>query len=98
MKNEILIAYSEYTGISVEEILGPSRKQNLMIIRECIWYTMRYQKYQLKEIAILFNRKHSSIHSGINTFKNLLDTNNLMLKPYRHLLETFTEEKYQKKQ
>ncbi|MDL2289974.1 hypothetical protein LJB95_01035 [Paludibacteraceae bacterium OttesenSCG-928-F17] len=92
MENEIITAYAQHSGIPIEDILGPSRKQNLMIIRECIWYTMRYQKYQLKEIARIFNRKHSSIHSGINTLKNLLDTNHFMLDPYQHLLNMFTKE------
>ncbi len=96
MKNEIIIAYSRHTGISIEEILGPARKQKLMIVRECIWYTMRYQKYQLKEIGQIFNRKHSSIYSGINTLKNLIDTNNFIVDPYKHLLNKFTKDMQKK--
>lgn len=81
--------YSQQLGIPKEEILGASRKHVYTIPRQIYWLYLSCNGKSYRTIAKLFDRKHPSILVGIRTVKNLIETKDLILKPYLPFVEKF---------
>jgi hypothetical protein len=65
MKNEELIKkVAEYFGYQ-NTLTGRTRRGDVIIIRHCVWYVMRYDLgMNVKSIGVLFNRDHSTVVHG----------------------------------
>ncbi|MFT3994412.1 MAG: helix-turn-helix domain-containing protein [Dysgonomonas sp.] len=75
--------YSEKIDIPVSELEGASRVPEIALARQAYWYYLKQHGIILIDIASMFNRKqHSTIISGINTIKDMIDTNNNTINRY----------------
>jgi len=85
----LLSEYSSQINIPVERLLKKDNK--LALQRQVYWYYLRNKHhYKLRDIAILFGRKHSTIISGIRTISNLIETKNSTIDPYLEALHIFS--------
>lgn len=62
---------SSVMGIPVEDILGRSRKAEIVEARHLAFYFLR-KKYILSEIAEIIKRDHSSVVHGIKRIESFL--------------------------
>jgi len=75
--------YSEEVKVSVSELTGTSRIPSIALARQTYWYYLQQNGVILKDIANLFHRRsHSTIISGINTIKDMIDTKNNSIESY----------------
>lgn len=81
--------YSEKVGLPEEELIGLSRKHIYTIPRQIYWLYLNCNGKSYRNIAEKFDRKHPSILVGIRTVKNLIETNDSILKPYLPFIEKF---------
>jgi chromosomal replication initiation ATPase DnaA len=70
----MIIEFSARTGISVEDLLGRRRFQQIVEARQLYWYILSLNGFRITEIARLNEREHGSIISGIRRIKGFLDT------------------------
>lgn len=63
--NEIVQQVSEFTCISVKDIMGKSRKAPVAQARFLVWFVARQQGMTLHQIARAFERDHTTILHGI---------------------------------
>lgn len=63
--NEIVQQVSEFTCISVKDIMGKSRKAPITQARHLVWFVARQQGMTLQQIARAFDRDHTTILHGI---------------------------------
>ena len=63
--NEIVQQVSEFTCISVKDIMGKSRKAPIAQARFLVWFVARQQGMTLQQIARAFDRDHTTILHGI---------------------------------
>lgn len=84
-----LTEYSEHIGISEQELIGLSRKHKYSVPRQIYWLYLNCNGKSYRKIAKKFNRNHTSILVGIRTAKNLIETNDSILKPYLTFIEKF---------
>jgi chromosomal replication initiation ATPase DnaA len=76
-------------SITEEDIMGISRKENIAIAREMLWYCMNKKGVGTRRIARFAGRKRETVRSGIRTIKNLIETESLLIEPYRPAIEYF---------
>lgn len=69
--------------------MGISRKENIAIAREMLWYCMNKKGIGTRRIARLAGRKRETVRSGIHTIRNLIETDNPLIEPYRDVIEYF---------
>ena len=81
--------YSEQIGVPKEQLIGLSRKHKYTIPRQIYWLYLNTNGKSYREIAEIFDRKHPSILVGIRTVKNLIETDDSILKPYLPFIEKF---------
>ncbi|MDR2002134.1 MAG: hypothetical protein LBQ74_03815 [Prevotella sp.] len=62
--------FSEITGVSVDAILGRSRKENVAIYRAVYWWLLREAGFLYPEIGRMNGRSHSAIYTAV---KGILD-------------------------
>lgn len=86
---KIIETYISETGVTLEELTSSTQKQDIVIVRQCIWYSLRKNACTFKQIGRLFNRKHSTVINGINRINNYLYTKDRIIEPYQHLLHAF---------
>lgn len=83
-----LSIYALKTGIPETELTGRSRKQRIALARQSYWYHLWKRGHKVTSIAKMFNRNaHSTVISGINTVKDLIDTKDERITKYLELLE-----------
>ena len=63
--NEIVQQVSDFTCISVKDIMGKSRKAPIAQARFLVWFVARQQGMTLQQIARAFDRDHTTILHGI---------------------------------
>lgn len=63
--NEIVQQVSDFTCISVKDIMGKSRKAPIAHARFLIWFIAHREGLSLQQIARAFDRDHTTIHHGI---------------------------------
>jgi chromosomal replication initiation ATPase DnaA len=67
--------YSKQVAIPTETLLGKSRKFPVTIVREVYWLYLRKNGFSYAGIAAIFSRsQHSTVSSGIQNAKNLIET------------------------
>lgn len=81
--------YSDKVNISVEDLLGNSRKYEHKIPRQLYWLYLHKNGMSKRSIARKFNMAHSSIVSGINTVSNLIETEDKILSAYEDFISLF---------
>ncbi len=73
--NRILTVTAQQCGVSVDEIMGPSRKKEIKTARNIAMYTVRnVTGLSLPQIGAIFSRDHSTVHSNINMIETELLT------------------------
>lgn len=69
--DKIIFKISQITGVTMQEIMGKSRKPHLIIARfACYWALCEVNKLSLSEAARYFRVHHSSIIHGKRTFED----------------------------
>jgi chromosomal replication initiation ATPase DnaA len=62
---------STYTGVSVEDILGNSRSEDICDARHVYWYALKQSGFSYSAIGRLCEREHSTIYAGIRRVEQL---------------------------
>jgi chromosomal replication initiation ATPase DnaA len=76
-------------SITEEDIMGMSRRENIAIAREMLWYCMNKNGIGTRRISRFAGRKRETVRSGIRTIRNLIETENPLIEPYRDAIEYF---------
>jgi len=87
-----LSQYSQATGISEEDLLGRSRKQELCVARQSHWLVMHRMRVPHDEISRLYGRDRGTITLGIRHVTNLIETRDPLVKPYLETIERFSSQ------
>lgn len=61
----MIIEFAERTGFSVDDILGESRKMELVAARQLYWMLLRKNGFSLMDIARITDFNHANIKHGI---------------------------------
>ena len=86
---EKFIELSNLPGITEEDITGKSRNEVIAIAREVYWYCLNLQGLGHRRISQIDGRCKQTISSGIQTVKNLLETNHPLVEPHREIIKIF---------
>jgi hypothetical protein len=78
----MITQFSALTCISIQDILGNSREENICDARHVYWCLLYQAGYSLSVIARLNDRKHSSVLHGINRIKHLKDSDKRIRRIY----------------
>ena len=72
--SKIIETVAKIYNVKVADLVGNSRKKNIVTARHVVMYIMReYSKLQLKDIgSFLGNRDHTTILSGAEKIKGLV--------------------------
>jgi len=71
----ILSEVSKASGVSVEQIVGNSRKEDFCMARQVFCYISRkMEKWTDKQIGLLIVRDRTTVIHSYNVIKNMLDT------------------------
>jgi chromosomal replication initiation ATPase DnaA len=76
-------------SITKEDIMGISRRENIAIAREMLWFCMNKNGIGTRRISRFAGRKRETVRSGIRTIRNLIETGSLLVEPYRGAIEYF---------
>lgn len=70
------------TGITVDELIGTSRKHNILMVRQCVMWLMRtrYRMF-LTDIGKHFDRDHTTVINAITRVNNYLHTKDEVYLP-----------------
>ena len=61
-------------GTSTDRILSPSRDQQLVEIRQCMWHVLyNEEKKNYSRLARMFNRDHATVLYGVKKVNNLFN-------------------------
>jgi chromosomal replication initiation ATPase DnaA len=83
--------YSERINIPYRRLIDKDRR--LALPRQAYWYYLREEHAcKLKDISVLFGRKHSTIISGITAIRNMIETKNRTVRPYLEALNIFSHQ------
>lgn len=85
--DEILHNFAQIGGITVEELKSKSRKQKATICRSCYYlWLFKNTRLPISEIGRHVNRTHATIMSGIKYVGWLFETNDVLIEPYKEIL------------
>lgn len=70
-------------GIKQEDLFGRSRKPSVAEPRQLHWLMLRKKGYTLKSIGEMYNRKHSTVYSGIKHIECLIDSDKKVREIYQ---------------
>jgi len=87
-----LSQYSQAVGISEEDLLGRSRKQELCVARQSHWLVMHRMRVPYDEISRLYGRDRGTIILGIRHVANLIETRDKLVEPYLAAIERFSSQ------
>ncbi len=89
----IIDCVSKNYGISKEEILSSSRKKNANLARQAVIYLLRnYAKKNLKEIAQLLKKEHSTIIYHLKNFEKKLKENRVFKMHFELMMKDLSKE------
>ncbi|MEA5061842.1 MAG: hypothetical protein VB054_00720 [Petrimonas sp.] len=69
----MIVEFSNKTGFSVEDILGGSRKMELVAARQLYWKLLRKNGFSLLEIANITGFGHANVTHGIRVASERLE-------------------------
>lgn len=87
--------FTEGTAITENVLTSPSRKQEVSMTRQCIWYVLNsldQKEYSVVRLARIFNRSHSTVVEGIQNIRSFCAYETDFFKPYKRRIEEFFEE------
>ena len=93
MRELTLAEFSRMTGLSEEVLVGRDRSRQLSTARQIHWLHLRHKKHSYDKIAKIYRRRRASIISGIKTIKNLIETEDVLIAPYRDFVDSFSCQK-----
>ena len=92
MSKEVSIAniqqiVSDFFNISIDHIIGKTRKRNIVIARQLgMYFAKKMTELSLKEIGRHFgNRDHTTVMHSIKTINDLIDTDTLFKDTFNKL-------------
>jgi chromosomal replication initiation ATPase DnaA len=83
--SEIKDIVCEWMEVSSGDILGRSRLINIKDARHMFWLILYEYGWHLKDIGRLTDHTHPAVSSGINSIRNLIDTDVLINARYREI-------------
>lgn len=69
--------------ISKKDLFSDSRKPQVAEPRQLHWLVLRRKGYTLKSIGDMYNRKHSTVYSGIKHIECLIDSDKKVREIYQ---------------
>lgn len=88
----MITEFSKITGFSVAEILGESRKADLVTARHIYWLLMLKSGYSMTDIARLNNKGYATIHIALSRTNGLLDVRDFdavdIFNKTKHLIQS----------
>ena len=86
MNDNELKEYACRLGIPFEEIMGRSRKAEVVMARQVWWWFLRDLSFGYSEIGRMFGRDHSTVIHGVNRVSDLIRLNDEYLNRYFDVL------------
>lgn len=84
---ELLTNISNVTAVPYLDIIGRSRKRELVDIRHFTFWAIRNStKLPLSKIGLFFERDHATVHHGLANFENLCLSDPAYRNQVRHYL------------
>jgi chromosomal replication initiator protein len=85
--DNIIPMVAEVYGVTVEDILGKTRKQPIAEARQMAMYIYRsHAQFKFDAIANIFGRKHPTVISGVQSALALIDVDNTTKQKYNQIL------------
>lgn len=69
----MILDFAARTGYTVEDILGESRKQELVAARQLYWKLLRHHGFSIEEIARLSDFNHATVLHGVRVATERLE-------------------------
>lgn len=92
----MITEFSKITGFSVAEILGESRKADLVTARHIYWLLMLKSGYSMSDTARLNNKGYATIHIALSRINGLLDVKDFetidIYNKTKHLIQSSMSE------
>lgn len=93
INDNIISTVADVYGVSVDDILGNSRKQPIAEARQMAMYIYRFRaKYRVIHIAELFHRKHPTVVSALGHLQSLLDVDDKVSDKHKRIMDALWEE------
>lgn len=78
----MILEFSERTGFSVDEILGTSRRQEVVAARQLYWKLLREAGgFSYSEIAALSDRSHATVLHGVRVATERIEVRDKLVLP-----------------
>lgn len=78
----MILEFSERTGLSVDEILGASRKKEVVAARQLYWKLLREAgEFSYSEIGSLSGREHGTIIHGVRVATERIEVRDELVLP-----------------
>lgn len=69
----VVLEVAEKTGVTPKQILGSSRKRNIVRARQLAMWGARQHGVSFPEIGRFFNRDHTTVIHGVKMVENLIE-------------------------
>lgn len=87
--DKIIKETSERFDVPVDEIIGRKRDKHIQTARNVSMYIIReLTEFSLPEIGMLYQRKHTTVSSNIDTVKKLLETDVFLEKKVEEIMKS----------
>jgi chromosomal replication initiation ATPase DnaA len=83
----LLEEYAKRTGIAVEDILGRSRRAEVVAARQVWWWYLRSYGRGYSEIGRQFDRDHATVLQGVKHVVELIEVGDPYLQRYINAIE-----------
>ena len=78
----IITTAATRTGIPIVELIGKTRRRDIVMARHCVMWIMRKKQHMtLSMIGKVFDRDHTSVIHGITKVNDYLDTHDEVYLP-----------------
>lgn len=71
----MIVEFAKRTGISMEKLLGKSRRREIVEARQLYWYLLFQEGFSYQEIGELNGRVRSTIYFAVQKVEFLLQEN-----------------------
>ena len=71
---QVMATVVQAHNVTMDELLGPCRKQELVFARQSAYYLLRKLGWKWTEIGRTMNRHHSTVISGVNRIGDICET------------------------
>jgi predicted transcriptional regulator len=86
-RKHILLVAAEYSGIPLDDIIGKSRRREIVAIRQLISFLLREMRITLTEIGRIVNSDHTTVMSTIDLLTGRMSVDKEFKAEYREFKE-----------